>query len=65
MVVTGAFGYLQYGFEMCFATEATAICTVFGIEQKITNWTLTNNRITLAALNQIEPAVYYQRFSGS
>ncbi len=58
MVRTGAFGYLQYGFEMCFGTAATSICTVFGLEQKITNWSLTNNRITLAALNQIEPAIY-------
>jgi len=58
VVRTGAFGYLQYGFEMCFGTAATSICTVFGLEQKITNWSLTNNRITLAALNQIEPAIY-------
>jgi len=58
MVRTGAFGYLQYGFEMCFGTAAGTIDTVFGLEQKITNWSLTNNRITLAALNQIEPQVY-------
>jgi len=58
MVRTGAFGYLQYGYEMCFGTAACAIDTVFGLEQKITNWSLTNNRITLAALNQIEPSTF-------
>jgi len=58
MVRTGAFGYLQYGYESTFGTAATTINTVFGLEQKITNWSLTNNRITLAALNQIEPQVY-------
>jgi len=58
VVRTGAFGYLQYGFEMCFGTAATTICSVFGLEQKITNWSLTNNRITLPAPNQIEPAIY-------
>ncbi len=58
MVRTGAFGYLQYGYEMCFATAAGTIDTVFGLEQKVTNWSLTNNRITLAALNQIEPSIY-------
>ncbi len=58
MVRTGAFGYLQYGYEMCFGTAACTINTVFGLEQKITNWSLTNNRITLAALNQIEPSTF-------
>jgi len=60
VVRTGAFGYLQYGYEgaCTFDTLAGIIDIPFGLEQKITNWTFTNNRITLAALNQIEPQGY-------
>jgi len=58
MVRTGAFGYLQYGYEMCFGTEACVLVDVFGLEQKITNWSITNNRITLAGLDAIEPQIY-------
>ena len=60
MVRTGAFGYLQYGFEaVCmFDVLAGTRDIPFGLEQKITNWNFTNNRITLAALNQIEPQGY-------
>jgi len=60
MVRTGAFGYLQYGFEIptTFGTEALSLCTVFGLEQKITNWSLTNNRITIQRLNQLEPQLF-------
>jgi len=60
MVRTGAFGYLQYGFEVpcMFGTEALSLCTPFGLEQKITNWNLTNNRITIQRLNQIEPQLF-------
>ena len=63
MVRTGAFTYLQYGHETTFGTfpdecMCEDIDAVFGLEQKITNWNFTNNRITLAALNQLEPAIY-------
>jgi len=30
----------------------------FGLEQRITNWTFTNNRIVLTELNQVEPSIY-------
>ncbi len=61
MVRTGAFGYLQYGFEKpaTFGTEALSLCTVFGLEQKITTLGLTNNRNHLQKLNQLEPDLYY------
>lgn len=60
MVRTGAFGYLQYGYEAScmYSTEATTIDIPFGLEQRVTSWSFTNNRITLAALNQVEPAIY-------
>jgi len=64
MVRTGAFGYLQYGYEASCAfgdiccTDCLTLDIPFGLEQRITNWNFTNNRITLAALNQVEPAIY-------
>ena len=61
MVRTGAFTYLQYGLESTFGTfpcPTSTVDSVFGLEQKITNWNFTNNRITLAALNQLEPQIY-------
>ena len=64
VVRTGAFSYLQYGYEVdgcddtTFGTVAAAMNKTFGLEQRITNWTFTNNRITLAELNQVEPAIY-------
>ncbi len=64
MVRTGAFGYLQYGFEASCAfgdiccTDCLTLDIPFGLEQRITNWNFTNNRITLAALNQVEPDIY-------
>jgi len=41
-----------------YGTLACPVNKVFGLEQRVTNWTFTNNRITLAALNQVEPAIY-------
>ncbi len=58
MVRTGAFGYLQYGREATFGSLAACVDKVFGLEQKVTNWNLTNNRMALAALGQVEPAIY-------
>jgi len=58
MVRTGAFGYLQYGRESTFGSLAACVDKVFGLEQKITNFNITNNRIALAALNQVEPAIF-------
>jgi len=58
MVRTGAFGYVQYGRESTFGTLATCIDKVFGLEQKVTNWNITNNRMALTALNQVTPAVF-------
>jgi len=54
MVRTGAFAYAKYGYETAFATAVTAD-KKFGLQDKVGSWTLTNNRINLAQLNQIEP----------
>ena len=54
MVRTGAFAYAKYGYETTFATAVTAN-KKFGLQDKVGSWSLTNNRINLAQLNQIEP----------
>ena len=54
MVRTGAFAYAKYGYETTFQTAVTAD-KKFGLQDKVGSWTLTNNRINLAQLNQIEP----------
>ena len=56
---TGAFWYLQFGYERAaFGTEAVTKLAVFGLEQKISGWTYTNNVIPLAQLNCIHIKTY-------
>jgi len=57
-VRTGAFGYLQYGLESTYGTAATNINKVFGLEQRLSGWTYTNNKITIAQLNSVFPATF-------
>jgi len=57
-VRTGAFGYLQYGLETAFGTPATNINKVFGLEQRISGWNYTNNKITVAQLNSVFPQTF-------
>ena len=54
MVRTGAHAYLKYGFETGFATigNATHINKKFGLQDKLSSWTLTNNKVDLNKLNQ-------------
>lgn len=66
-VRTGAFAYLEYGYEnVAFNTAGTVLDAVFGLEQKISGWTYTNNKITLAQLNSVFPKTYaYGQTQGS
>jgi len=65
MVRTGAFAYLKYGYESSFQVVATAD-KKFGFQDRVSSWTLTNNRINLAQLNQIElQAFAYGQQQGS
>ena len=54
MVRTGAHAYLKYGWETAFATigAATHITKKFGLQDKLSSWTLTNNKVDLNKLNQ-------------
>lgn len=54
-VRTGAFGYLQYGYETTYGTISSAITKVLGLEQKATSWGYTNNKIVLSEFNQVQP----------
>lgn len=67
IVRTGAFGYLQYGYErVAFGTEAATKNAVFGLEQRISGWTFTNNKIALSQLNCVHVKTYaYGQTQGS
>ena len=54
MVRTGAHAYLKYGFETALATisAATDINKKFGLQDKLSSWSLTNNKTDLNKLNQ-------------
>ena len=47
---TGASAYLKYGFESSYGTGGTAN-KKFGLQDRLTNWSLTNNRIDMPRLN--------------
>lgn len=64
-VRTGASAYVKYGYEATYGGSGTANKS-FGLQDRVTNWTLTNNRIDLAKLNQVEIENYaYGRQQGS
>ena len=57
VIATGARGYISYDFETSFGTGAynpVADKKRFGMQEKISTWTLNNSRINLATLNQTE-----------
>ena len=67
MVRTGAHAYIKYGFETSYATvAANTVNKSFGLQDKMTSLTLTNNKVNLAKLNQntIDRYAYGQQ-SGS
>ena len=65
VILTGARGYVAYEFEASFGAMANAGLSNsdypnkrFGLQEKITSWTLNNNRIVLPTLNQTEPETF-------
>ena len=62
---TGASAYLKYEYETSYGTGGTPN-KKFGLQDKLTNWTLTHNRIDMPQLNQTTIANYaYGQQSGS
>lgn len=52
MVRTGAQAYVKYGYESTYGGSATCD-KKFGLNDRLTSWNLTHNRIDLPALNQV------------
>ena len=62
---TGASAYLKYEYETSFGTGGTPN-KKFGLQDRLSNWTLTHNRIDMPQLNQTTIANYaYGQQSGS
>ena len=62
---TGASAYLKYEYETSYGTGGTPN-KKFGLQDKLTNWTLTHNRIDMPQLNQTTIANYaYGQQNGS
>ena len=67
MVRTGASAYVKYGFETSYgAVAANTVNKSFGLQDKMSSLTLTNNKVNLAKLNQNTVDRYaYGQQSGS
>ena len=53
MVRTGASAYIKYGFETSYgAVASNTVNKSFGLQDKMSSLTLTNNKVNLAKLNQ-------------
>ena len=68
MVRTGANSYVRYGWQSAFGTAAndSALDKPFGINQRLTNWSLSNSPKDLATLGQVELDDYaYGQQTGS
>ena len=62
---TGASAYLKYEYETSYGTGGTPN-KKFGLQDRLTNWTLTHNRIDMPTLNQTTIANYaYGQQNGS
>lgn len=66
MVQTGAHSYVKYGWETTFGTKSSSLDKVFGLQQRISNWSTNNSRKVLGTLNKVEPQNYaYGQQNGS
>ena len=52
MVRTGAHAYIKYGFETAYA-DSTTVNKRFGLQDKMSSLSLTNNKVDLNKLNQL------------
>ena len=68
VVYTGASSSVRYGFETAgsYGTTASSLTNTFGLNTKVTGLSLTNNRINLHKLGQVEPTKFaYGQQQGS
>jgi hypothetical protein len=56
----------MYGYETTFGTEASTLTNIFGLQQKVTGFSLSNTRLNLTKLGQVEPTKFaYGQQQGS
>jgi hypothetical protein len=68
VVYTGASSSVRYGYEGAgtYGTTASALTNTFGINTKVTGLSLSNSRLNLHKLGQVEPTKFaYGQQSGS
>lgn len=66
MVRTGAYAYVNYGYESTIGGSAGAITNSFGQKTAVSGLTLSTNRINLGKLGQVEPTSFaYGQQSGT
>jgi hypothetical protein len=68
VVYTGGSASVVYGYEgaSTYGTAASSLTNIFGLEQKVTSFSLSNTRINLAKLGQVEPTKFaYGQQTGS
>ena len=56
VILTGARGYVKYDFEASYGSAVSGNSNKrFGLQERLSSWTLNNNRIVMPTLNQTEP----------
>tara|TARA_R110002020_G_scaffold360148_2_gene572820 strand:- start:2783 stop:3781 length:999 start_codon:yes stop_codon:yes gene_type:complete len=66
MVRTGAYAYVNYGYESTFGGSAGSITNSFGQRTAVSSLTLNHNKMSLGKLGQVDPTAYaYGTQSGS
>jgi|TARA_B110001454_G_scaffold186075_1_gene182648 hypothetical protein len=58
MVRTGAYAYVNYGFESTIGGSAGAITKSFGLKTAVNSLTVQTNRVALGKLGQVEPSSF-------
>ena len=58
MVRTGAYAYVNYGYESTFGGSAGSITNSFGQRTAVSSFTINHNKMALGKLGQVDPTVY-------
>ena len=66
VVYTGGSAAVTYGYETTYGTTPNAMTNIFGLQQKVTGFSLSNTRLNLNKLGQVEPTKFaYGQQQGS
>ena len=58
VVYTGGSAAVTYGYETAYGTTPSAMNNIFGLQQKVTGFSLSNTRLNLHKLGQVEPTKF-------